>query len=508
MAWTGYANLSSLQYSPTNRVDFWIVGIQMLGVSSLAGAFNFIVTIINMRAPGMTLMRMPIFTWNTLVTTFLLIFAMPPIAVALVFLMFDRMFGTHFYLPEGGGDPVLWQHLFWIFGHPEVYILILPAMGMVSEVLPVFSRKPVFGYAFVVYATVAIAFLGFGVWSHHMFTVGMGPVADAFFAVATMLISIPTGIKIFNWIGTMWRGQVRFTTPVLMALGFVSMFILGGITGIMHASVPVDTQQHDTYFIVAHFHYVLFGGAIHGLFAGMYYWFPKFTGRMYNETLGKVQFVLMFVGFNLTFGPMHFLGIDGMPRRIYTYGAEQGWTGWNMVATIGAYMMGISILLFAYNAIRSLTKGEPAPADPWDGATLEWSMSSPPPVYNFAELPVVTGRNPLWIAKYGEHGELSHGPADATGTPPHDAHGAAPGGHEEHGEPHIHLPSPSLLPLVVALGLFGMFMGLLFHAMAGSPQAMTTGIVLALVGVLVMFVGIYGWTLEPVDAPETTTTHV
>jgi cytochrome c oxidase subunit I len=492
MAWVGYSNLTSLQYSPGHRVDFWIVGIQMLGVASLAGAFNFIVTIINLRAPGMSLMRMPIFTWNTLVTAFLLIFAMPPIAVALIFLMFDRMFGTHFYLPQGGGDPVLWQHLFWIFGHPEVYILILPAMGMVSEVLPVFSRKPLFGYAFVVYATVAIAFLGFGVWSHHMFTVGMGAVADAFFAVATMLISIPTGIKIFNWIGTMWKGQVRFTTPMLMALGFVSMFILGGITGIMHASVPVDTQQHDTYFIVAHFHYVLFGGAIHGLFAGIYFWFPKYTGRMYNETLGKIQFWMMFIGFNLTFFPMHFLGIDGMPRRIYTYGFEQGWAGWNLVATIGAYLMGASIMLFVYNALTSLRKGQHAPGDPWDAATLEWSISSPPPVYNFVELPVATGRDQFWIEKYGAHGETAHGPLDGGhGSADHGDHD----GHGEHEEHHIHLPSPSLVPFVVALGMFAMFLGVIFN------------FVLSAVGILIIFIGVYSWTLEPVDAPESVSTH-
>ena len=317
--WFGYANLTSKQYSPGLNVDFWMLGLQILGIASMAAALNFFVTIVNMRAPGMTLMRMPMFVWMSFITQVLLLLAFPVITVALILLMYDRFFGTHFFVPSGGGDPLLWQHLFWIFGHPEVYILILPAFGIVSEVLPVFSRKPLFGYAAMVFSGVFIAFLGFGVWSHHMFSTGMGPLADTFFALTTMLIAIPTGVKIFNWIGTMWGGSLQYRTPMLFAIGFIAMFIIGGLSGVMHSSPPADLQQTDTYFVVAHFHYVLFGGSIFGLTAGAYYWWPKMFGRMLNERLGKLHFWLMLIGFNLTFFPMHFVGLHGMPRRVYTY---------------------------------------------------------------------------------------------------------------------------------------------------------------------------------------------
>src|SRR5581483_5259391 len=359
---------------------------QVLGVGTLAAGFNFLVTIIQLRAPGMTLMRMPLFTWTTFITSILIVLAFPVLAAALIALMFDRLFGTNFFNPIGGGQPILWQHMFWVFGHPEVYILILPSMGIVSEILPVFSRKPLFGYPFMVYAVAAIAFLSFTVWAHHMFTTGLGPIAVSFFAASTMLIAVPTGVKIFNWISTIYGGSIRLTTACLMALSFVGMFTIGGLSGVMHASPPVDTQHQDTYFVVAHFHYVLFGGAILWLFRGIYYWFPKFTGRLLNETLGKIHWALFFIGFNLTFGPMHFLGVDGMPRRIYIYSEGMGWDLWNLVATIGAYTLGLGVLVFIYNVALSLRSGEIAGSDPWDGMTLEWSIPSPPPGYNFASV--------------------------------------------------------------------------------------------------------------------------
>src|SRR4051794_1206724 len=363
--WFGYAPLTTLQYSPGLNIDFWMLGLQILGVSSLAAAFNFITTIINMRAPGMSLMRMPIFTWMAFVVQFLLVLAFPVITIALVFLQFDRFFGTNFYQVSAGADPLLWQHLFWIFGHPEVYILILPAMGIVSEILPTFSRKPLFGYPVMVYSGMLIAFLGFGVWAHHMFAVGMGPIADTLFAVTTMLIGIPTGVEIFNWIFTMWGGDIRFTTAMKFAIALVALFTIGGISGVMHASPPADLQQTDTYFIVAHFHYVLFGGSMMGLFGGTYYYYPKLTGRLLDETLGSWHFWLFFIGMNLTFFPMHFAGLFGMPRRIYTYDAGQGWEVFNMMSTVGTFILFIGLLFFVYNFITSFKKGAIAGNDPW-----------------------------------------------------------------------------------------------------------------------------------------------
>ena len=474
VGWFGYSDLTAHTFSGNHRVDFWIAGLLVLGVSSVAGALNFIVTIINLRAPGMRLMRMPMFTWTTLVTSTLLVLAFPVITVALVFLMFDRQFGTNFFIPAvaggDGGDPILWQHLFWIFGHPEVYILILPAMGIVSEVIPVFSRKPLFGYPFMVYAVISIAFLGFGVWSHHMFTVGLGPVADSFFAISTMLIAVPTGIKIFNWLGTLWGGSIRFTTPLLMSIGFIAMFIIGGLSGVLHAVVPADTQQSDTYFIVAHFHYVLFGGSIFAIFSGIYYWYPKFTNRLLGEGLGKLHFWLMIIGFNLTFFPMHFLGLQGMPRRIYTYGSNMGWDFWNMVSSIGSVVIALSILIFLINFFRSFKSGKVAGSDPWDGATLEWTISSPPPHYNFETIPTVHSRDPFWEEKEK---------AAAAGVPI-----KAP---VSHGHPHM--PSPSFFPLIAALGLPLAAAGIIFsHALLAF-------------GILVVLIGVYGWSFEPATKP-------
>jgi len=397
--WFGYAPLSTKQFSPGLNMDFYVVGLQILGVSSLAAAFNFITTIVNLRAPGMSLMRMPVFTWMSFVTQVLIALAFPVITIALFFLMMDRFFGTQFYEVGAGGDPLLWQHLFWIFGHPEVYILVLPAFGLVSEILPTFSKKPLFGYPVMVYSGILIGFLGFGVWAHHMFAVGMGPIADSVFGVTTMLIAIPTGVKIFNWLGTLAQGQIRFTTACMFAIGFVALFTIGGISGVMHSSPPADLQQTDSYFIVAHFHYVLFGGSIMAIFGGIYYYFPKMFGRFMSEGIGKVHFWLTFIGMNLTFFPMHFSGMLGMPRRIYTYDAGQGWDAFNATSTWGAYLLAVAMLLFAYNLFRSLRRGAPAGPNPWGAGTLEWTIPSPPPAYNFATLATVTSRYPLWEGK-------------------------------------------------------------------------------------------------------------
>jgi cytochrome c oxidase subunit 1 len=423
-------------------------------------------------------MRMPMFIWMTLVVNFLLLFAMPVIAVALFQLTFDRMFGTAFFNPALGGDPVLWQHMFWLFGHPEVYILILPAMGIVSEVLPTFSRKPLFGYQFVAFSGIAIGFMGWGVWAHHMFAVGMGPVANSAFALSTMFIAVPTGVKIFNWIGTLWGGRIHFTTPMLFSIAFVAQFIVGGLSGVSHAVVPSDYQQTDTYYIVAHFHYVLMAGAIFGLFSGIYYWWPKIFGKMLHEGIGKLHFTLMFIGTNLTFGPMHILGLQGQPRRTYTYPEGMGWDFWNLMATVGASTIALSILIFIVNVMISQRRSAPpAPADPWDARTLEWSISSPPPHYNFAEIPLVHSRDDYWHRKYGE---------DAAGKP---VPVAAGGSHEAeaHVEPEAepHMPRPSYWPLVAALGLPLIGYGLIFQW------------ALAAVGAVVLVAGIFGWAFEP-----------
>ena len=477
--WFGYAPLSrgANDTLPGMGMTFYSLGLQILGVASLAGAVNFIVTILNMRAPGMTFMRMPLFVWMSLVTSFLLLFAMPVLAVALFQLMFDRVYDTNFFNPAAGGDPILWQHLFWVFGHPEVYVLILPAMGIVSDVLPTFSRKPLFGYAAVVFAGIAIGFMGWGVWAHHMFTSGLGPVANAAFSLSTMFIAVPTGIKIFNWLGTLWGGDIRFKTPLLFAVGFVSMFIIGGLSGVTHAIVPHDAQQTDTYYIVAHFHYVLFGGAIFALFAGLYYWWPKIFGRLLDERLGKLNFWLMFIGFNLTFAPMHIVGLQGMPRRIYSYPSGMGWDFWNFIETIGAFVIAAAAAVFIANVALSRRRGEDAGADPWDGRTLEWTIPSPPPEYNFAEIPVVERRDDFWYRKYAETPE---------GKPIKVLAGGA--GNGEHDEPGhgIHLPSPSLFPVIAAAGLPIAAYGVVYHPLVIAA------------GVLVSLLGFYGWILEPV----------
>ena len=490
--WFAYAPGTGTAFNPGHGMDFYVVGLLVLGLSSMAAAFNFIVTIINMRAPGMTLMRMPMFTWMTLLASFLLVLAFPVITVALIELLFDRFFLANFFVPAAGADPVLWQHLFWIFGHPEVYILILPAMGIVSEVLPTFSRKPLFGYPVVVLSGVIIAFMGWAVWSHHMFTVGLGPVANSAFAITTMLIAVPTGVKIFNWVATLWGGSIALKTPLLFALGFIALFIIGGLSGVTHASPPSDNQQHDTYYIVAHLHYVLFGGSIFGIFAGIYYWFPKMTGRLLNERLGKLNFWLMFIGMNITFGPMHWVGLDGMPRRVYTYSSDMGWDFWNLVSTLGAFSLAIGLMVFLWNFFSSLRRGEPASNDPWDGRTLEWSIPSPPPEYNFAQIPRVHGRDAFWDQKYVATAEGRARPIPAGGAEAH-----ADEQHAEEGEHQIHMPGLSYFPVVTALGLLLAAAGLILR-----DANQVAGLAVLAVGVVVGFVGVYGWGFEPADPEE------
>jgi len=476
--WFGYAPLSTSL--PSHGMDFYAIGLQIAGIASLVASVNFIVTIINMRAPGMTLMRMPVFVWMTLVVQFLVLFAMPVIAVALFELTFDRLFDTNFFNAANGGDPVLWQHLFWVFGHPEVYILILPAMGIVSEIIPVYSRKPLFGYAAIVFAGAAIGFMGWGVWAHHMFAVGLGPVAVSAFALSTMFIAVPTGVKIFNWMGTLWQGDLRFPTAMLFALGFVSMFVIGGLSGVTHAIVPHDTQQTDTYWIVAHFHYVLFGGAMFAILGGLYYWWPKFFGHMLREGLGKLNFWLWFIGFNLTFGPHHLLGLNGMPRRIYTYPEGMGWDLWNLVSTVGAFTIALSVVVFLVNVAVSRARREEAVGDPWDARTLEWSIPSPPPEHNFDEIPIVTSRDDWWHRKYLSTPERQPTPVVA---------GAAEGGDTGHG--HIHLPSPSLMPLIAAFGLPVIGYALIYKAFP-----------VAILGALIALLGFFGWVFEPATAED------
>ena len=508
--WFAYTPLTTRAYSPAQNMNFWVLGIQILGVSSLAAAFNFATTIMNMRAPGMNLMRMPMFTWMSFVVQWLIILAFPVITVALFFMQFDRFFGTNFYTVSAGADPLLWQHLFWIFGHPEVYILILPAFGLVSEVLPTNSKKPLFGYPVMAYSGILIGFLGFGVWAHHMFSVGMGPIADTVFGVTTLLIALPTGVKIFNWIFTMWGGSIRFTVAMKYAIALIAMFTIGGLSGISHASPPSDLQQTDTYYVVAHFHYVLFGGAIMGIFSGIYHYFPKMYGRKLDEGLGNVHFWLNFIALNLTFFPMHFAGMLGMPRRIYTYDAGQGWELFNMLSSIGAFLMAPAMLVFLYNFFKSKKGGEIAGDNPWDAPTLEWSIPSPPPEYNFAQIPMDTSRYPLWDLTHPERtAEIPH---SATGWEEAKRqtgeHETVSGGHFADMAPaHIEtevktakelgisMPTPTIKPLFVALGM-GVMMTSLLPFYAGKTSAF---VVLLVIGAGTMIFSLYDWLLTPLE---------
>jgi cytochrome c oxidase subunit 1 len=400
IGWFAYAPLTEATFARSAAIDFWALGLIVSGVGTITAGVNFIATILGMRAPGMTLRKLPFFAWTMLATAMQILLAIPPLTVCLIMVLLDRNLGSHFFDPQNGGSALLWQHMFWFFGHPEVYILILPVFGMVTEIIPVFSRKVLFGYEFMAAATMGIAFISLGVWAHHMFCVGMSRTADMFFAATSLLVSVPTGIKFFNWLATMYGGRISFASPMLFACGFLSMFLIGGLTGIMLALTPFDFQLSDSYFVVGHFHWVLIGGTLFGVFAAIYYWYPKVTGRMLSERLARWQFWLLYIGFLLTFGPMHISGFLGMPRRIFTYDGARGWDFWNWLSTVGALVQAPSYLIFLYNVITSLWKGQPAGDNPWDAWTLEWATTSPPPSYNFEVVPTVHSRRPLWDLKH------------------------------------------------------------------------------------------------------------
>lgn len=452
--WFSYVPLASASFSPGKRTDFWAQMVTFTEVAALAVAVELVATILKQRAPGMTLARMPLFLWSMLVTGFMIIFAMPAVMLATSFLIADRLVGTQFFNAAEGGDSLLWQHLFWFFGHPEVYIIFLPALGMVSAITATFSRRPVFGHPFMVLALVATGFFAFGLWVHHMFATGLPHLGNSFYTAASMMIALPSGVQIFCWIATIGSGRPRFDTPLLFVLGFLAIFVLGGLTGVMLASVPLDLQLHDTYFVVAHFHYVLIGGAVFPLLGGVYYWFPKITGRLLDERLGRWNFWLFFVGFNVAFFPMHYLGLIGMPRRVYTYPAGLGWEPWNLVSTLGAYLIGVSVLVFAFNVARSLRRGRPAGDNPWDAPDLEWATSSPPPRFNFAHVPQVRGSEPLWHARDALPvlGGLADDRREVLLTSALEA------------QPQIRwrMPEPSLWPLFAALALTLLFVWSVF----------------------------------------------
>jgi len=483
--WFAYAPMTEGAYSPGLNMDFYALGLIFLTVSTTVGAINFIVTLFKLRAPGMSIHRLPIFIWGTLTTSFSVLFALPALTVACVMLYFDRRFGMHFFDASRGGHPLLWQHLFWIFGHPWVYILVLPAMGIMSDLIPTFCRRPLVGYTLVALSTVSTGILGFGVWVHHMFATGLPDLSTDFFSAASMVITIPSAVATFAWLATIWTGRPVLRTPFLFAAGFIVLFVLGGVSGVATAAVPFDRQLTDTYFVVAHLHYVLVGINLFPVIAGFYFWLPKMTGRMLSERLGRWNFWTMFLGLNLGFFPMHIAGLLGMPRRVYTYPAGAGWTTVNLVTTVGSYVFAVGVLLFLVNLVWSLRRGAPAGPNPWDGATLEWATSSPPPAYNFAVLPSVGSRHPLWEDRLrdsesrsviDEGTELAQG-RETMGVTPLDA------------EPSevLTMPEDSLFPLLVALTMLAAFYGLL------------TGIwTLAIVGGIVLIGLTMGW-LWPTD---------
>jgi cytochrome c oxidase subunit 1 len=460
--WTSYASLA--MESAGHGVDFYVLGLQISGAGTLIGGINFLVTIVNMRAPGMTYMRMPLFTWSSFVTSALILFAFPALTVGLFLMMFDRLFGSNFFNEALGGNTIIWEHLFWIFGHPEVYILILPAFGIFSEVFTTFSKKRLFGYSAMVFATVLIGFLGFMVWAHHMFTTGLGPIANAIFAVATMAIAVPTGVKIFNWLLTMWGGHIRFTTAMLYAVAFIPTFLMGGVTGVMLAAAAADYQYHDTYFVVAHFHYVIVGGVVFGLFSGLHYWWPKVFGKILNETMGKITFWTFMIGFHLTFFIQHFLGLMGMPRRIFTYLPGQGLELGNLVSSIGAIGMAIGTIVMLINVVWTSAKGKRIGNDPWGtGRTLEWAIPSPAPEYNFKQTPLVRGLDAFWVEKMEGRNEMT--PAEPLGD--------------------IHMPNASILPFVMSVGLFIAAFGFMYANIQGD-ETNVPALLVGIVGMLIL----------------------
>ena len=487
--WFMYAPNSGPVFSPTHGVDFWALGLQIAGIASLTGAINLIITVLNMRAPGMSLMKMPIFTWMITVVQFLLLFAVPVITVALFLLSFQRNFGARFFDVAAGADPLLWQHLFWIFGHPEVYILILPSFGIISEVLPVFSRKPLFGYPFVVFSGAAIGFVGWGVWAHHMFASGLGPVSVAVFSLTTMAIAVPTGVKIINWTLTMWGGKLWFTTAMKFAIGLIVLFTVGGLSGVTHSVAPSDTQQTDTYYIVAHFHYVLFGGAVLGIFSGFYYWWPKVFGKMLNEKLGSWNFWLMIIGLNLTFGPMHILGLQGQPRRMYQWTEARAGEGffnlafWNMIASIGSFILAVGILMFLINVWVTWRNPTKAPLDPWDARSLEWMTTNPPKEHNFDVIPTVHHLDEFFHRKYEEDATTHTMKQVATAE-------ELIAEQERNADKHIHMPSPSYWPIVLAFGLPVITFGMIYSYL------------ISVVGGVIVLFAAYGWALESSTAPD------
>jgi cytochrome c oxidase subunit I+III len=472
--WFAYTPLSGPEFSPGKRIDVWAQMITFTEISALAAAVNMVATILKHRAPGMSLDRLPLFVWSMLVTSFMVIFAMPAVMVASMALASDRLIGTHFFNAAEGGDALLWQHLFWFFGHPEVYIIFLPALGMVSTVIAAFARRPVVGYLPMVLSLVTTAFMGFGLWVHHMFATGVPQLGQGFFTAASMMIAIPSGVQIFCWIATLFSGRLVFKPPLLFVLGFVAIFVLGGLTGVMLASIPLDLQVHDTFFVVAHFHYVLIGGAVFPLLGGVYYWFPKWTGRLQSDRAGVVSFVLAFIGFNLTFFPMHQLGLMGMPRRVYTYLADRGFQQLNVVASCGALVLALGLIVYFGNALWALKRGALAGANPWQGPELEWAMESPPPPYDFARLPVVRGQHPLWGDREQDPEVIGLDPSEPTVLVVRVVAGEA--------DHRVVLPGPSIAPLLVTFAACIAFIGGIF-----TPWAFVAGAGAAAIGLLWWF---------------------